>query len=253
MAPPYAPSSKSPEPDRSATHKLHGPTGVFMPPEKAGSPASSDADRGAALEFKQHDMAGEAVPSDHQPLLETRDSVRGAVLGLKPCGAAEMPIPSEHAPLPQSPEPHRRAALQIKWPNDLLVLGRKLSGILLERAGDAVVIGIGVNLAHHPDLADRPTTSLAAHAVDVAPDRFLDILADAMARELARWRGEGIGAVRTRWLARAHPVGTALTARLPEGGAIDGLFDGLDADGALRLRLDGGERRTIHAADVFLI
>lgn len=144
-------------------------------------------------------------------------------------------------------------ALYLKWPNDLLIDGAKLSGILLERAGDAVVIGIGVNLAHHPDLADRPTTSLASHGIAVTPSDFLETLAEATDRWLVRWRGEGLAPVRARWLAAAHPIGTALTARLPDGTALEGLFDGLDADGALQLRLAGGERRVIHAADVFLI
>lgn len=144
-------------------------------------------------------------------------------------------------------------ALTIKWPNDLLAGGAKLAGILLERAGDSVVVGIGVNLAHHPDLIDRPTTSLAANDVMIAAEPFADVLADTFARWLARWRGEGLASVRRRWLDHAHPVGTALTARLPDGGVLDGLFDGLDGDGALVLRLAGGERRVIHAGDVFLL
>jgi BirA family biotin operon repressor/biotin-[acetyl-CoA-carboxylase] ligase len=143
--------------------------------------------------------------------------------------------------------------LLLKWPNDLLLAGAKLAGILLERAGDAVVIGVGVNLAHHPDLPDRPTTSLAAHGALVDPATFADTLAEATARWLQRWRGEGIAPIRARWLERAHPPGTALTARLPDGASFDGLFDGLDASGALTLRLASGEARVIHAADVFLI
>jgi BirA family biotin operon repressor/biotin-[acetyl-CoA-carboxylase] ligase len=147
----------------------------------------------------------------------------------------------------------RRGTAVLKWPNDLLLGGAKLSGILLERAEDAVVIGIGVNLAHHPDLADRPTTSLAAHDTPVDPAQFAETLAETFTRWLTRWRSEGLGPVRQRWLDRAHPIGTALTARLPDGTAHDGLFDGLDADGALILRLADGQRRVIHAADVFLI
>lgn len=141
----------------------------------------------------------------------------------------------------------------IKWPNDLLLGNAKLAGILLERADDAVVIGFGVNLAHHPDLPDRPTTSLAAHGTIVDPAIFVEVLAESVARWIARWRGEGLAPVRARWLDRAHPKGTALTARLPDGTREDGLFDGLDANGALILRLAGGETRVIHAADVFLI
>jgi BirA family biotin operon repressor/biotin-[acetyl-CoA-carboxylase] ligase len=144
-------------------------------------------------------------------------------------------------------------ALRLKWPNDLLLDGAKLAGVLLERAADAVVIGVGVNLAHHPSLPDRPTTSLAAHAMPLDPATLADTLAEVLARWLARWRGEGLAPVRTAWLDRAHPLGTALTARLPDGEALDGLFDGLDPDGALTLRLASGERRVIHAADLFLL
>lgn len=146
-----------------------------------------------------------------------------------------------------------RKALTLKWPNDLLLGTAKLSGILLERIDDAVVIGIGVNLAHHPDLPDRATTSLAAHGVNLLPSTLAEVLAESMTRWVARWRSGGLAPVRVRWLARAHPPGTALTARLPDGGSVDGLFDGLDADGALLLRLASGERRVIHAADVFLL
>ena len=143
--------------------------------------------------------------------------------------------------------------LRLKWPNDLLIDGAKLSGILLERAGDAVVVGIGINLAHHPDLPDRPTTSLSAHGVQVGPEAFGEMLADSFARWLAGWRSEGFAPVRARWLALAHPVGAALLVRLLDEGAIEGLFAGLDPDGALILRLASGERRVIHAGDVFLV
>jgi BirA family biotin operon repressor/biotin-[acetyl-CoA-carboxylase] ligase len=145
------------------------------------------------------------------------------------------------------------AALSIKWPNDLLLGGAKLAGILLERAGDAVVVGIGVNLAHHPEGLDRPVTSLAAHgpAPDVAT--FAETLAESFERWIARWRGEGLAPVRERWIARAHAAGTALAATLPDGQRIEGLFDRLDGDGALILRLADGSVRAIHAADVFLI
>jgi BirA family biotin operon repressor/biotin-[acetyl-CoA-carboxylase] ligase len=143
--------------------------------------------------------------------------------------------------------------LALKWPNDLLLGGAKLSGILLERAEDAVVIGFGVNLAYHPDDTHRVATSLAVHGIAVEAAPFLDMLAETFARWLTRWRAEGIAPIRDRWVERAHPAGTALTARLPDGSSIDGLFERLDGDGALILRLASGERRVIHAGDVFLI
>ncbi|TFI56759.1 biotin--[acetyl-CoA-carboxylase] ligase [Sphingomonas parva] len=141
------------------------------------------------------------------------------------------------------------AAIRIKWPNDLLAGPAKLAGILLERAGDAVVIGFGVNLAHHPDDIERPATSLAAVGGQAPePAVFCEALAEAFARRLATWRSHGLGPVREAWLAAAHPRGTALSTS--EG---NGLFDGLDESGALRLRTADGAVRLIHAGDVFLL
>lgn len=141
----------------------------------------------------------------------------------------------------------------IKWPNDLYLGAGKLTGILLERAADAVIVGLGVNLAHHPEGLDRPVMSLAEAGM-AAPDPgpFLADLAEAFARWLTLWRG-GLEPVRRRWLERAHPIGTALSARLPDQPPIAGLFDGLSPEGALRLRLPSGEVQVIHAGDVFTI
>jgi len=136
-------------------------------------------------------------------------------------------------------------AARIKWPNDLLIGGAKLAGILLERQGNAVIVGFGVNLAHHPEGLDRPATSLKP---PVAPDPFLRGLAAAFATWLGRWRTKGLAPVRAAWLAAAHPVGAALTS-----GGARGTFDGLDETGALRLRLEDGGLRIIHAGDVFLL
>ena len=140
-------------------------------------------------------------------------------------------------------------AVQIKWPNDLLVDGAKLAGILLEREGEAVVVGFGVNVAHHPEGLAQPTTSLAVRAAE-APDaaRLCERLAEAFAARLQQWRGEGLAPLRADWIAAAHPIGTPLAT-----GEGEGAFDGLDEDGALRLRLKDGRRRLIHAGDVFLL
>lgn len=143
---------------------------------------------------------------------------------------------------------------QIKWPNDIMVDGAKLSGILLERSGDAVVIGIGVNLAFHPEGLDRKVTSLRALEAAV-PDaaEFQLILAGRFDDWLARWRSEGLSALRAAWVARAHPKGTALSVNAPDGSVTQGLFEGLADDGALMLRLADGTIRVIHAGDIFLI
>ena len=139
--------------------------------------------------------------------------------------------------------------VQIKWPNDLVADGAKLAGILLEREEEAVVIGFGVNVAAHPEYLERPATSITALAGGApAPGALLEVLAEAFARWLGIWRSQGIAPVRRRWLEAAHPVGTAL---ITSEGA--GLFDGVDESGALRLRVEDGTERLIHAGDVFLI
>ena len=134
---------------------------------------------------------------------------------------------------------------QIKWPNDITVNRAKLAGILLERQGDAVVIGFGVNLAHHPEDLDRPAASLGAR---VTPEVLLRRLAACFEIWLERWRTQGLAPVRAAWLAAAHPIGTPLAS-----GGAEGVFDGLDETGALRLRLASGAIRVVHAGDVFLV
>ncbi|WP_132910611.1 biotin--[acetyl-CoA-carboxylase] ligase [Sphingomonas sp. BK235] len=145
------------------------------------------------------------------------------------------------------------AALRLKWPNDLLLDGAKLSGILLERVDDWVVIGFGVNVAHHPDLTDRATTSLRAAGAAMDAAALQSELAAALAHWLARWRREGLEPITERWRKRAHPPGTELRARLPDGSEWHGRYETLDPGGALVLRLADGSRRVMHAGDIFLL
>jgi BirA family biotin operon repressor/biotin-[acetyl-CoA-carboxylase] ligase len=125
--------------------------------------------------------------------------------------------------------------LMLKWPNDLLLNGGKLAGVLIDSSlagGDVewVVIGVGVNLATAPVVAGRVTASLAAAGVACAPEE----MARRLMAEIDRWRAEPFGAVRAAWLERAHPVGTRL--RVQQGDqVIEGAFMGLAEDGRLRL------------------
>lgn len=144
-------------------------------------------------------------------------------------------------------------ALSIKWPNDLMADGAKLGGILLERTGDAIIVGFGVNLASHPANLDRPVTDLARLGVEIGPGDFCELLAPGFASWLRRWRAEGLAPITDAWRSAAHPVGTPLLVRTGEGGTLKGEFGGLDEDGALSLRLADGSVRAIHAGDVFLV
>ena len=147
--------------------------------------------------------------------------------------------------------PQRRV---LKWPNDLLLDGCKLAGILLERSGQAVVIGFGVNLVDYPGGVHPPATSLAAAGIDPpSAVQLLAALRESFTAWRLRWQDWGFEPVRTRFLERAHGLGARLVARLSDGTELTGSFDGLDGDGALRLRLDGGTIRAIHAADVFAL
>lgn len=144
------------------------------------------------------------------------------------------------------------STLQIKWPNDLMLGGRKLCGILLEREGVHVVVGIGVNLAAAPAITDRATGALSQAGAKPDRDHFARDLAANFVTELQRWRQFGTDAIFSRWQAAAHPIGTRLAVHDDTGKRISGRYQGLEPDGALRLRLDDGSTHVIHAGDVML-
>lgn len=155
------------------------------------------------------------------------------------------------------PDPGR---VQHKWPNDILVGGAKIAGILLESAGggrsavDWVVVGCGVNIASHPEIAGIRATDLSAEnsdgVSDVTAREVLFVLLDGLRIWRERWETAGIAPVRDAWLARARGLGEDIVVRLPKD-ELRGRFDGLDDSGALLLRLPDGEIRTISAGDVF--
>jgi BirA family transcriptional regulator, biotin operon repressor / biotin---[acetyl-CoA-carboxylase] ligase len=146
--------------------------------------------------------------------------------------------------------------LKLKWPNDLMVDGKKLTGILLEGGGTGsgglwLVVGIGINLTAHPEDAERPATDvLALTGERHDPEVMLRALAPAFARWRLRWRIGGFSAIKTAWLAASQGLGERLVARLSHE-TIEGVFAGLGDDGALQLMLESGDMRVIHAGDVF--
>lgn len=149
-----------------------------------------------------------------------------------------------------------RAELVLKWPNDLFLVNEKVAGMLLENVGtpsgtrSVVVIGTGINLAHHPDNLPQPAVSLATYGMTVTPADALEVLASTTHEWLSRW-GEGacFPTIRRAWLDRAGPTGRPLRVRL-NGEETEGTYAGLDSDGALKLRTPDGERR-VTAGDVF--
>jgi BirA family biotin operon repressor/biotin-[acetyl-CoA-carboxylase] ligase len=145
--------------------------------------------------------------------------------------------------------------LRLKWPNDVLLDSKKLVGILVEGVANgsrqAVVVGIGVNCAHHPEDAAYPATDLQASGIAVSPAEVFARLATRMMDRLAQWRhGKRFALTREAWLARAGGLGREIEVRLPER-ALRGTFDAIDHDGALVLGLGGGHSELIRAGDVF--
>ena len=139
--------------------------------------------------------------------------------------------------------------MMLKWPNDLILGDAKLAGILLERSGDRVVAGFGVNLAAAPHIGGRKTASLAG---TITPQAFAPLLAASVFRLLGAWRSADPAAFAQAWQARAHPLGTLLQVHSGPGERIAGRFDGIEPDGAMRLRCDDGEIEIIRAGDVSL-
>ena len=138
--------------------------------------------------------------------------------------------------------------LMLKWPNDLLLGTTKLGGILLERSGDRVVAGFGLNLGPAPRIEGREVAALNGILL---PQAFAPLLAGSFARMLDLWRTSDAEAFARAWLARAHPVGTRLTIHSAPGQTVGGIFDGIESDGALRLRIDD-RLEIIRAGDVEL-
>ena len=151
--------------------------------------------------------------------------------------------------------PQLAAKLKLKWPNDLLLDGAKLAGILIEAESvgglTAVAAGIGVNCAHHPDNLAYPATSLAAGGAAIAPDALLRALSHTMVSRLAQWgRGSGFAAIRAEWLKHAANIGGDIHVRLPDR-ELTGRFETLDRMGRLMLRLPAGNLEAITVGELF--
>lgn len=150
----------------------------------------------------------------------------------------------------------REDAFSLKWPNDVLLRGGKVAGILLEGGRDGLLlIGVGINLASAPAASEvekdavRPVSVKEELSVEVRPEDFLTTLASHYAVLEAQFTTYGFGPIRARWLAHAARLGEVITARIGEE-SHQGIFEDVDDDGQLVLRGPRGRRR-IAAADVY--
>ncbi len=145
--------------------------------------------------------------------------------------------------------------VKCKWPNDILISGKKISGILLESYQDKqgwnyMIIGIGINVAHHPDkmLYDATHINEQVEHIFSHVDVFF-ILTHKMSKRIGGWQKNGFDHIRSCWLDHASALGERISVRLPNE-QFEGRFVDLDASGALMLDMDG-EIKHIHSGDVF--
>ena len=142
----------------------------------------------------------------------------------------------------------KQSKATLKWPNDVLVNDGKIAGILLESVENAHIIGIGLNVLEAPRNAPYKTSTLVGAGGIATVDGARDILLESLEKHLEAWTEHGFEPIRAEWLARAHPIGTPLRASI--GGLTEeGLFAGLDPDGAMLLDTSDGRKRIV-AADV---
>lgn len=151
--------------------------------------------------------------------------------------------------------PALRSQLLIKWPNDLLLVGKKFAGILIEGRSredgqGSVVVGIGVNCVSHPTDTDYPATDLAAVGAAVTAEALFMVLSAKMLGRLAQWNsGEHFSTIRADWLARVTGRGQTIRVRLDDQELV-GRFEDVDQTGRLVLLLPDGSRKSIAAGDV---
>ncbi|WP_428488154.1 biotin--[acetyl-CoA-carboxylase] ligase [Rhodopila sp.] len=142
----------------------------------------------------------------------------------------------------------RKIRPMLKWPNDVLVNGAKIAGILLETQDDATILGIGLNVLEAPANASYKTTTIVANGGIASVDSARDILLASLGRHLAVWRADGFAPIRALWLDRSYPIAAAIRVNA-HGESIQGAFAGLDQDGALLLDTPAGRQRVV-AGDV---
>ena len=148
------------------------------------------------------------------------------------------------------------ADLVLKWPNDVLLGGAKISGILTETlargASFVALLGVGINLAHAPVAARYPTTALADHLAEpLAVEGLLDLYLKALSARYALWCSDGFPPIREAWTARSRWIGRKVSVESGEQ-TISGRYDGIEADGALIVAAADGVVHRISAGDVRL-
>ena len=146
--------------------------------------------------------------------------------------------------------------LSLKWPNDLLLNRSKVSGILLENhslqgSGSAIIIGMGINCVSNPDEANYKATNLSSLGKNVEPEELFGQLAVQMDKYLGIWdNGDNFITIRKAWRERAQGIGKKIKVNMPQE-QIEGVFEDIDFEGCLIVKMRDGQTKTISSADIF--
>lgn len=198
--------------------------------------------RGRAWISEPGNLYASLLLVDPAPLAALSSLPIAVALALYRAIAAEMPFAQDR--------------IAIKWPNDILIDGRKISGILIEAENlpdgrHAVVIGCGVNVVHRPDDPLYPAITLREAGSTASSESLFAHLMQELADVLSLWdEGRGVAGVVSEWKRHVKGIGGPITVNLPDR-SISGIFSGIDDDGILQLRLPSGEVMRIASGDVF--
>lgn len=134
--------------------------------------------------------------------------------------------------------------IALKWPNDVLVKGEKLAGILIEAGDDFVIVGTGVNI----QLAPEDKARLSDYT-DLSIDQCRDIFLGCIKHYYSMWQETGFAPIREKWMGKAYRLHEMIQARTPQS-VHEGVFEGLDENGTLLLRLKNGEVQKVTSGEI---
>lgn len=241
-----APAETPPLPDGYVLHRFDSIDGTNAEALRAGAPPGNVYT--ARTQFAGRGRQGRDWVSPEGNLYATLCTMPPA--GRNP---AQLAFVAGLAVLDAVSDEAADTSLSLKWPNDVLAVGRKVAGVLIE-AGDAgYAVGVGINIIASPpdDAVRHPATNLRECAgITPHPDALLARVCRHFNTWNARWTADGFEPLRAVWLASAHRMGDTIAASVGED-RIEGRFQGLDADGALILQDVGGVDHVITAGDVF--
>jgi len=203
---------------------------------------------------------GNLAASLLRPAAGPASATIGFAAGLALENAIRAVAPSVAESQYQNPHPLRGRVYQshhlaLKWPNDVLLNGAKIAGILLEAmtrpgAQASVVIGIGVNVAHAPKGVPYPVSSLIENGADISAETLFIALGESWVEQDSLWNeGRGFAAIRDRWLERAAGIGAPIAVKIGAD-VVRGTFETIDEEGRLIVRGGDGSSRAISAGDV---